>query len=358
MLMQKKIAILHPKATIKGWAIKMLFEIAQTFALSDNEIKFFVLELDRENCFPELNSTFDIRNYDSKGYKKIFAYLMMAFSIRKYDIIIAWNSPMHFVAALSKIFNPKAKIYWYLQNIPVYYLDQNKWIITTIKKYLEKLVIPFLTRIVTNSTFIKEEAEKDFWKTTQILYPFIDTDFFANDHAVLEENQTLFCYSRLSKWKNVELAIDAFIELQKKYPWLKLVIWWDWEEKEMLMEKAQFYENIQFLWEITQAEARLQFERCTVFLFTSLIDAFWLTILEAMSMEKAIVAMAIWWALELIWNWENWYLWKNKEEFIAYIDELLSDENKRKEMWEKWRSWALEHFSFKQFEERVFSVFK
>lgn len=353
-----KIAILHPKATIKWWAIKTLFEIWSILKESWNEIKFFVLDLDSENCFPDLNKDFEIKSYKTSWIKNIISFIKMAFALRKFDVALAGNSPMHFVAVLGKLFNPKLKIYWYLQNIPVYYLPQNEWIITNIKKSLEKLVIPFLNKIITNSSFIKDEAYKDFWKETQILYPSIDTDFFSNDHAVLEENQTLFCYSRLAKGKNVELAIDTFIELQKKYPWLKLVIGWDWEEKEMLVEKSRFYEDIQFLWEITQDEARLQFERCTVFLFTSLIDAFGLTILEAMSMEKATVAMATGWALELIWNWENWYLWKTKEEFIKYVDELLMDEEKRKNMWAKWREWAIEHFSNEQMKKYVISIIK
>ena len=341
-----KIAILHPKATIKWWAIKTLFEIWNIFNENEkNEIKFFVLELDRGNCFPELNQNLQITTYQSKWWKRILAFLKIAFSLRNFDYIIAWNSPMHFVWVFAKIFNPKLKVYWYLQNIPVYYLPQNKSIITLFKKYLEKIAVFFLDKIITNSTFIRDEAKRDFWKDTEILYPSVNTDFFSNDHSAMEENQTIFCYSRLSKGKNVELAIKSYIELQKDHPWLKLIIWWDWEERSKLEEMAQFYPQISFLWEITPERAKEEFAKSTVFLFTSLIDAFWLTILEAMSMEKAVVAMAIWWAKELIGHWENWYLAKNEDEYYLYIDELLRDSEKRWSMWEKWRQWALWHFS-------------
>lgn len=352
-----KIAILHPHVSIKWWAVKTLLNIWNILQDDWNKVVFHTLVSNRTNCFPELNGNLNIIDYSQKGFWKILSIINIIFALRKFDIVIAGNSPMHFVAVLWKIFNPKIKVYWYLQNLPVYYLKQNKSIFTSIKKYLEKLIIPFIDDIITNSSFIKEEVLKDFKRESLILYPSVDTDFFSNDHSALEENSTLFCYSRLSKWKNVWLAIDTFITLQKDFPWLKLLIWWIWEEEEMLKEKAKFYTNIEFLGELDHDEVRLYLERCTIFLFTSKIDAFWLTILEAMSMEKCVVALAIWWALELIWNWENWYLAKDDNEFIWYVSTLLNNPDKRQMMWSKWREWALEHFSDSKIKEEILNIF-
>ena len=142
----------------------------------------------------------------------------MAFALRKYDAVIAGNSPMHFVSILAKIFHPKLKVFWYLQNLPVYYLESNRSFVTSVKKALERMILPFIDRIITNSTFIRDEVWKDFARTSEVLYPPVDTGFFSNGHQPLEENKTLFCYSRLAKGKNVALAIRTFIELQKKHP--------------------------------------------------------------------------------------------------------------------------------------------
>ncbi|EKE29136.1 MAG: glycosyl transferase group 1 [uncultured bacterium (gcode 4)] len=352
-----KIAILHPHITVKWWAVKTLLEIANYLKSIWDDVTFYTLDLDRNNCFPEMTNGLNIKNLNARWYRKIFWMIKLVFLLRKTDIVLAGNSPMHFVWALAKILHPGMKVAWFLQNLPVYYMDQNKWIYTSIKKSLEKMIIRFLDLILVNSSFIQSEVAKNFGKKSEILYPSIDVNFFSNDHQSLEENYTLFTYSRLVKWKNVELAIRTFAELQKRYPGLKLLIWGDWEEKERLQEIAQFFPDVQFLWEITQEEAKALLQRCTVFLFTSTIDAFGLTILEAMSMEKSIVSLACGWAMELIWNWENWYLARDEEEFIKYADELLSDPEKRQNMWIIWRKWAIEHFSLESMYNRIDELF-
>jgi hypothetical protein len=62
---------------------------------------------------------------------------------------------MHFVAVFAKIFNPRLKIFWYLQNIPVYYLPQNKSVLVYFKRFFEKLIIGKIDKIIVNSHFIK-----------------------------------------------------------------------------------------------------------------------------------------------------------------------------------------------------------
>jgi glycosyltransferase involved in cell wall biosynthesis len=348
-----KIAILHPHITIKWWAIKTLLEIAKHLKDNWDEVTFYTFDLNRGNCFPELNSLMRINNLNTKWIYKILWIIKLIFLLRKEDIVLAGNSPMHFAWVLAKVIHPKLKVAWFLQNIPVYYLPQNRWPFTYVKRYFEKIIVNFIDLIMVNSSFIQSEVKRCFNKRSEILYPSIDTDFFSNDHQSLEENQTIFTYSRLSKWKNVELAIKLYSELQKNHPWLKLIIWGDWEEREQLEEMARFFLDIQFLGELNPKEVKDNLQRCTVFLFTSKIDAFWLTILEAMSMEKSVVSLAYGWAMELIWNWDNWYLARNDEEFINYTNELLNNPELRLKMWQIWREWAVGHFSLNSMYERI-----
>jgi glycosyltransferase involved in cell wall biosynthesis len=90
---------------------------------------------------------------------------------------------MHFVAVLSKkLFNKKLKVIWFCQNIPVYYMSQNKGIFTSIKKAIEKkFIVPHIDIIIANSKFIQNEIKKYFNKTSKLIYPCIDTDFFINN---------------------------------------------------------------------------------------------------------------------------------------------------------------------------------
>jgi len=222
----KKIAFLHPQMSVKWGAIKILLLIWEHLRLNWDLIKFYSFNLNRVNCFWELNKNLDVVNLNTKWLGKIFAIIKLVSILRKFDIVFAGNSPMHFVAVFARIFNPKLKIIWYLQNIPVYYLEQNKWIFTTIKRFLEKLIIPFIDQIFVNSHFIKDEVNKYFNRQSVVIYPSIDTDFFHNETRIVEESSTLFTYSRLTKWKNISLAVKSYIELIKTRPWLKLVIWW------------------------------------------------------------------------------------------------------------------------------------
>lgn len=355
--MKKRIAILHPHIKVKWWAIKTLLFLGSHFMQEWHNVRFYTFSSDKKNCFSDLNKDLDIVDLNVGGFGKIISMIRLAFQLRKFDIVIAWNSPMHFVAAVAKLLNPKIKTFWFLQNIPLYYWEDVKGVIIKIKRILEKAILPFIDIIVVNSTFIRDEAFKYFKRESKILYPSIDTDFFKNNHSSLEENQTIFTYSRLVKWKNVGLAIDAYIELQKNHPGLKLVIWWDWEEKGVLEEKAKFFSDIQFIWEMDSNSIREYLQRCTIFLFTSTIDAFGLTILEAMSMEKAVVSLICWWSKELIWHGDNWYLASDLDSFVGYIDELLRDPDLRASMWNKWREWASEHFSLNAMFESAQKIF-
>jgi hypothetical protein len=122
-----KIAICHPHITKKWWAIKLLLQIANYLKIN-NKVDFFTFDLDKKNCFFEINKNINLINLNYKWIKKIYWVIKLAFIFRKYDLIFAGNTPMQFAAWLSKmIFNKKLKTIWFCQNIPVYYMEINKW---------------------------------------------------------------------------------------------------------------------------------------------------------------------------------------------------------------------------------------
>jgi glycosyltransferase involved in cell wall biosynthesis len=97
------------------------------------------------------------------------------------------------------MFNKKIKVIWFCQNIPVYYIIQNKSIFTNFKKFLEKYyIIPFIDVIISNSKFIQNEVKKYYSRKSELIYPSIDLDFFKNT-KVIKEERSLFINSRLVK---------------------------------------------------------------------------------------------------------------------------------------------------------------
>lgn len=359
--MSSKIAVLHPQARVMGWAVKMLF-LFSAYLQNKNSVDFYTFTFDKDNCFPELNKNLNIINLNLKWLSKFFWILKLSFSLRKYDVILAGNSPMHFVAVMVKIFNPRLKIFWYLQNIPVYYLPQNKSVLVYFKRFAEKLIISKIDKIIANSNFIRNEVLRYFNKESEVIYPVIDTEFFLphpTSPKIGEENfLNLFINWRLVKWKNVELAIRCFFELKDKYSNLKLYISWDWEERNKLEGVAQNNKDIIFLWEINQDEVRLYYNKSSINLFTSKIDSFWLTIVEAMSCEKPVVSLNLGWATEIIKDWENWFLAKDEAEFIQKVDNLLQNPELRAKIWQTARQFVINNFSLKTLFSKIDEIIK
>ncbi len=358
-----KIAICHPHVTKKWWAIKLLLQIAN-YLNSNYDLNFFTFDLDKQNCFFELNKNINIINLNYKWIKKIYWVIKLAFIFRKYDLVFAGNNPMHFAAWLSKmIFNKKLKTIWFCQNIPVYYIQENKSFFVNIKKIIEKLLImPFIDLIIANSKFIQNKIKDCYKKNAYLIYPFVDIDFFKNTQKI-KNNKYLILYvnSRLVNWKNIQLAINVFNTLKNKFKNLKLIISWDWVEKEKLKNLSKNEKNIIFTWEISQNEIKKYYQECDIFLFTSLIDAFWITIIEAMSMERPVIALNKGWVWEIIKHWYNGFLAKNEKEFIKYVEYLLKNKNKGLSVWKNWRNNVILNFSEKviiQNLQKIFNILK
>lgn len=347
----KKIAIIHPHVTIKGWAIKTLLYFANFLQEEWKWVEFLTFWKEEQNCFPDLSKNINIYSTQTRWIFRIWWMIKIIWRVRKVELLIIGNSPMHFIAPFVKIINPRVKIIWVVQNIPVYYIS-----IPGLKAKLEKFVLLFIDRIITNSSFIQNKVKEYLKRESEIIYPSIDTDFFQNSWEQKENSQIIFTYSRLVKGKNIELAIKTFKELKSKFSWLKLIIWWSWEEEKNLKNLAKDEENIIFLWNLTPIEIKKNLEKSTIFLFTSLIDAFWLTITEALSMEKWVVALDYWWVWEIIQDWKNWFLTKNDDDFIKKVEILLKDENLRKNFWKEWRKIVIERFSLKSMKNNLLKI--
>lgn len=168
----------------------------------------------------------------------------------------------------------------------------------------------------------------------------------------------IFTYSRLVKGKNIELAIKTFFNLSKKYPELKLYIWWDGEERNMLEKMASNNSNIIFLWELSQDQIRYYLSLSSIFLFTSVIDAFGLSITEAMSMWIPVVSLNIWWAPDIIDSWVNWFLASDENDFIDKTRILLENEALRLEFTNKWKTLVKDKFSLTSMKGQVLNLIK
>jgi glycosyltransferase involved in cell wall biosynthesis len=253
----------------------------------------------------------------------------MAKNIKDYDIIIAWNAPMHLVWIFSKlIFKSKAKVIWYNHHYPWYFDKKLKNIPNILKGYIEKKLVKYIDKIIVNSTYLKKEIDNIYNVKSYILNPILDELFIKNSPKKIEEKQNiLFVNSRWIKWKNIKIVFDTYEKLKLEINNVKLIVWWDWEELKLYKTKYKNDNNITFLWLININEIIDNLLISKIFLFPSKIDSFWMVALESMSMWVPVVAYNKGWITDLINSW-NSFLVNNDEDFYLKTLELFLDNKK------------------------------
>lgn len=347
----KKIAILHPQLEKVWWAVKMMIFLANFLKSKWNEVEFFT---------PSYNEKVFSKDIDFKV--TVLNKIKIAYKIRKFDYIIIWNSPMQFVWVLSKIiFQSKAKIFWWHHHFPWYY-EKNKGFKILFKRYLEKVCVRFIDKLIWNSIYIQKSLVNIYKNKNkiEILNPVVDEEFQKynkNKNKFSFDTKTIISYWRWEEWKNAKQIFDTFEFLENHNINPKLIVWWEGNELNKYKNKYKNKKNISFLWILNKDEIILNLEKSSVFLFPSKIDSFWISALEAMFIGVPVVAFNERGIVEIVQNKQNWLLASSSEDFSKKTFDILSD----KKLNIKLSNFAIktrEKFSYSRFEEQLKNIFK
>lgn len=101
--------------------------------------------------------------------------------------------------------------------------------------------------IVAISEWVKAFIQNEFEQNEKIEIIYNGIHFSSADRIDNKEIIKIWFVWRLVKLKWVDLLIQAFQKLEKKYPNIDLEILWDGDEREFL-EKSSKWEKIKFLW--------------------------------------------------------------------------------------------------------------
>ena len=343
----KKISVLHPFINKKWWAVNMMIYLSDFLSKNNNNVSFYTFSYDKQ-IFP-----LDLKVVYFKN-SRLVSFVKIAYSIRNSDFIFIWNSPMHFVWVISKIFfGSKAKLIWWQHHYPWYYSWKTN-VFILFKRFLEKTIIKNIDSVIVNSKYLQDSI-KDIYKIdSKILYPVLDNKFLNYNRVSshLNNNTTshlnslplsgergykgegssskvIFSYWRWSEWKNLDLVFNTYDNLKGKSRELVLMIWWVWPELDFYKQKYEDDKNVKFLWLIDKNQIIENLEKSSLLLFPSKIDSFWLVILESMSIWVPVISFNIAWAKEIITNWINWYLVNSDSEFIDKTYEILINSSHR-----------------------------
>ena len=351
MISNKVVSILHPQIKVVGWAMKQMLHLAD-FLQNDNTVTFYTFLWDSK--YVSQNDSFSIYSSFSSYPLKLLSFFIIAWKVRKSDYIFCWNSPMHFVAWISRIFfRSKAKMIWWHHHYPWYY-GGNTGIKTYFKKIIESYVVGQVDTIVWNSRFLQKELQDIYKREIKILYPLIDDIFYKAE--VLKKTskkwKIIFVAGRWDKWK----WLDDIFDLYETLKWdinLSLYIAWEWTE---LSEKEILYKDdlkLSFLGQLWLEQMKENFEKADVFLFLSKIDSFGLVIVESLLSWTPVISYNMWEAPFLIQEWESGHLCENFEDCIKKLSVILTDDEKLQSLQSNAKKSVVSNYSMKHFEQQL-----
>ncbi|MBP1224000.1 glycosyltransferase family 4 protein [Flavobacterium sp. 1355] len=199
------------------------------------------------------------------------------------------------------------------------HLDNRK--VKWLNKFHEKRALQKADSLLSVSRFTADKTNEVFGlnKKFTIIPNLIDSDLFkGNDQEVFSEKSILYFGSLIRKKGLLELPL-IFNKVIEKNPDAKLILVGKdvpdiisgnsstWQMMQDLFSDAAI-KNVEYIQSVPYTEIKEKIQKATVCVFPSFAEAFPVSWLEAMAMEKPIVASNIGWASEMIDEGKNGFL--------------------------------------------------
>jgi glycosyltransferase involved in cell wall biosynthesis len=283
-----------------------------------------------------------IKNVKFKGLswlltrKKIEKIINQLHSNKEIDIVEApdWTGITSFIqpkkCPVVIRLNGSDTYFCHLDNRPV------KWI----NKFHEKRALQKADVLISVSQFTANTTNEVFGlkKEFTIIPNGIDIDLFQNDTIdILDSNIILYFGTLIRKKGLLELPL-IFNEVILKKPDAKLVLIGKdssdiatgnsstWEMTQQLFTKKAL-QNVSYLGSVPYHQMKEQIKKATVCVFPSFAEALPVSWIEAMALQKPIIASYVGWAPEIIENGLEGFLVhpKNHKEYAQRILEVLEN---------------------------------
>jgi len=325
----------------------------------ENQVSVFVYGQENDEIITDgLLTIYKIKNIKFKGLSWFLSRkkIQRIINSKNLDIIEVpdWGG-------ISSFINSKAPLVIRLNGSDAYFCFLEFRKVKYINKFHEKkallnadgiISVSYFTGKLTNQIF---EINKDF----TVIPNGIDIDNFFSE-SIENEQQTILYFGGIIRKKGLLEIPHYFNIVNNKYPNVKLIlIGKDMTDKlsgrsstlqmmfELLSPAAK--ENTNFLGTVPYRDIKKHIATATVCVFPSYAEALPLSWLEAMALEKAIVASNIGWSNELIVDGYNGYKVnpKSHKEFANKIMALIEDIELRNNMGRAARQTIVEKFSTK-----------
>ena len=155
----------------------------------------------------------------------------------------------------------------------------------------------------------------------------------------VEDSKYIISVGAIQPRKNLKVLIDAFGEIKKTYPDLKLVLvggnGWLWEDTHKHASQSKYVDDIIFTGGITFLEVQILMSRASIFVFPSLYEGFGIAGLEACAAGVAVVAARNSSIPEVLGNAAEYFQASSSSECAQKVVKVLGDSELRERMRER-----------------------
>ena len=250
-------------------------------------------------------------------------------------------------------------------------LDQRK--VKWKNKFHEKRALEKADALLSVSQFTADETNRVFGLQKQftIVPNSIDITSFETDKTIQEVPDTVLYFGSLIRKKGLLELPFIFNELIKLNPKVKLILVGKdvpdvisgsastWAMMQTLFTEQALL-NVNYLGSVPYQEIQKHISEAAVCVFPSFAEALPVSWIEAMAMQKAVVASNIGWATDVIDDGVNGFLVnpKNHEEYASKINILLCNASMRQEFGISARKKVIQKFSISVVAQQSSSFYK
>jgi glycosyltransferase involved in cell wall biosynthesis len=220
--------------------------------------------------------------------------------IRDYDCVIFSGDCLSALAQLQ----PAQRSIYYCHTPPRYLFDQYEAYMSKIRPLLRPLYraafawfrraylrdIARIDKILVNSRTIEKRLKEHTGADSSIVYPCVDTEFFAPAPVVSSGESYFLSYARLASIKRVDRIVEAFARMPERK--LVLVHGKHDPQREEILARVRTLPNIETRESPADEELRDLIRGATAVIYVPLAEDFGMTPLEAMACGTSVIAAA------------------------------------------------------------------
>jgi glycosyltransferase involved in cell wall biosynthesis len=365
----------HPKMGSSGGIGTSIYNLSKGLTQAGHQVFVLVYGQSEDAIFVENDITYyRIKNIKIKGFSRFLTQK----KIEKIINLLIKNNNLDLVEApdwtgITSRIRPNCPVVIRLNGYDTYFCHLDKRPVKFLNKFHEQRALQNADALLSVSHYTAEVTKQLFSlnRNFQIIPNSIDLEKFSNDHSIgFQENTILYFGTLIRKKGSLELPL-IFNEVYKHNKQAKLILIGrdasdiltknvsTWEMMQPLFD-GEAMQNVSYLGSVSYDKIKEFINTSTVCVFPTFAEALPVSWIEAMAMQKAIVASNIGWATEVLDDNVNGFLVhpQDHENYAKKIIQLLENEALRHQFGIEARKKIAQKFSIEEVAKQSANFYK